>query len=122
MSTISTSTFDAESLRRAFAERDAALLLGLYADDATIEVADVDHPPSRPRRLEGREAIRAHVEEVFARDMTHEVDTVVVTGDAAGYSMRCGYPDGTRVLCAATAQLRGGRIIREVGVQAWDPS
>ena len=42
--------------------------------------------------------------------MTHSVEAVVVGDDALGYSIRCAYPDGTRVLCVATATLRDGRI------------
>ncbi|MCW3047551.1 MAG: nuclear transport factor 2 family protein [Solirubrobacterales bacterium] len=118
--TTPTSSFDAGVLRRAFENHDPAGLLALYADDATIELADARNTPSRPLRLEGREAIRAHLEDVLARDMTHAVDVVAVGEDAVGYSLRCAYPDGTRVLCAATAQLRDGRIVREVGVQVWD--
>jgi ketosteroid isomerase-like protein len=120
MSTTTTSTFDAGALRRAFENHDAAGLAALYADDATVELADAQNTPSRPLRLEGREAIRTHLEDVLAREMTHAVDVVAVGEDAVGYSLRCAYPDGTRVLCAATAQLRDGRIIREIGVQAWD--
>lgn len=121
MSTIHTPTkFDAAVLRRAYHDRDADALVELFADDATIEVADSQNTPSRPLRLQGREAIRAHLEEIFARDMTHEVDVVAVGDDAIGYTVRCAYPDGTRVLCAATARLRDGRIVSEVGVQAWD--
>jgi ketosteroid isomerase-like protein len=120
MTTIPTSTFDAAALRRAYHDQNAAALLGLYADDATIEVVDQQNPPSRPRRIQGKEAIRAHLEDVFSRDMTHELDVVAVSPEAIGYSMRCLYSDGTRVVCAATAALREGRIAREVGVQAWD--
>jgi ketosteroid isomerase-like protein len=120
MTTIPTSTFDAAALRRAYHEQDAAALLALYADDASIEVVDQQNPPSRPRRIEGKEAIRAHLEDVFSRDMTHELDVLAVGPDAVGYSVRCLYGDGTRVVCAATAALRAGRIAREIGVQAWD--
>jgi ketosteroid isomerase-like protein len=118
--TTSRSPFDADALRRAFENHDAAGLLALYADDATVELADARNTPSRPLRLEGREAIRAHLEDVLGRELTHVVDIVAVGDDAVGYSLRCAYPDGTRVLCAATARLRDGRIVREVGVQAWD--
>ena len=121
MSTTSiTTTFDVAALRRGFAEHDAAALASLYAPDATVEIADANNPPSRPSRLEGRDAIRAQLEDVLARDMTHELDIVVVADGAVGYSLRCAYPDGTRVLCVSTAQLRDGKIVREVGVQAWD--
>ena len=52
--------------------------------------------------------------------MTHEVDTVAVTGDSAGFSVRCAYPDGLRVLCVATAELSDGLIVRQLAAQAWD--
>jgi ketosteroid isomerase-like protein len=115
-----TSPFDAAAMRRAFDARDAGALLALYADDAAIELVDQQNPPSRPRRIQGKEALRAHLEDVFSRDMTHELDLVAVSPESVGYSLRCRYADGTRVTCAATGALRDGRIVREVGVQAWD--
>jgi ketosteroid isomerase-like protein len=120
MTTISSRTFDVAALRAAFAARDAAALLALYADDATIELIDAQHTPSEPRRLSGHEQLRAHFEDVFSRDMTHAVDIAAASPDALGYSLRCTYADGMKVVCAATAELRDGRIAREVGVQAWD--
>ena len=115
-----TTTFDVAALRRGFAQHDAGALASLYAPDAVVEIADANNPPSRPSRLEGRDAIRTQLEDVLARDMTHELDIVAVGDGAVGYSLRCAYPDGTRVLCVSTAQLRDGKIVREVGVQAWD--
>jgi ketosteroid isomerase-like protein len=115
-----TTTFDAAALRDAVEGRDAAGLLTLYAPDARIEIADPQNPPSRPRVIEGRDAIAAHLEDVYGRDMTHEVELIAASDTAVGYTVRCSYPDGTRVLCSATAQLRDGSIAREVGVQVWD--
>lgn len=112
-------TLDA-ALRGAYSTRDADALLALYADDATIELVDAVHTPSHPSVLRGHDALRAHFEDVFARDMTHEVDVVALGDGALGYSLRCAYPDGTKVVCAATAAVVDGAIVREVGVQAWD--
>jgi ketosteroid isomerase-like protein len=120
MSTTTTSTFDAAALRHGFDKKDAEELLALYAQDATVEIVDALNPPSKPQRHEGREAVRAHLEDILGRDMSHALDIVAVGDDALGYSLRCVYPDGTRVVCVATAQLRGGKIVREIGVQAWD--
>ena len=120
MTTIPTSTIDVAAMRRAFADRDAAAVLAFYADDATVELVDAQHTPSHPQRIEGREALRAHFEDVFSRDMTHAVDIAVASEDALGYSLRCTYADGMKVVCVANAELRDGRIAREVGVQAWD--
>ena len=123
MTSITTHTpLHADALRRAFADRDAAIATSLYADDATIEVADSQTTPSSPLKVEGREAIRAYFEDVFSRDMTHQVDTVAIDGDSAGFSVRCEYPDGVRVVCVATAQLSGGLIVRQLIAQAWDAS
>jgi ketosteroid isomerase-like protein len=120
MTTIPSSGIDADALRRAFSHRDTEALLALYADDATVEVVDHLNPPSAPRVIRGREQLRAHLDDVFARDMTHTVDIAATAPDALGYVLRCTYADGTKVVCAATAELRDGRIAREVGVQAWD--
>ncbi len=52
--------------------------------------------------------------------MTHEVDVVARRPDALGYTVRCSYPDGGRVRCSSLAELRDGRIAREVLLQVWD--
>jgi hypothetical protein len=120
MSISAPSMVDVDALRLAFATRDRALALALYADDASLEVVNVLNPPSSPLRLSGRAEIAAHLDEVFAREMTHEVDVVVAVPDALGYVLRCTREDGTKVVCAAMSVVADGRIVREVGVQAWD--
>jgi hypothetical protein len=121
MTTIpSSTTFDVAALRRAFADRDASTLAALHADDATLEFVDAEHPPSHPLRVAGREAIDAYITDLFARDMTHSVDDVALGDEVLGFSVRCRYPDGTRVLCVASARLREGRISHQVAAQAWD--
>jgi ketosteroid isomerase-like protein len=115
-----TKPFDTAALRRGIEGRDASALLELYGPDATIEIADADHGPSTPLRLQGRDAIAAHLSDVYARDMEHNVELVTTDGNALGYAVRCAYADGTVVRCVALAELRDGRISREIGAQAWD--
>lgn len=112
--------FDIEALKRAVEERDAAAQLSFFADDAEIETANKENTPSSPRVLRGREAIGAYLSDVASRDMTHSVDQAVVSGDSAAYTLRCSYPDGTKVLCVTALDLRDGQIVRQVGVEAWD--
>ena len=52
--------------------------------------------------------------------MSHELDIVAATAEAVGYSLRCSYADGTKVVCGGTSVVRDGLIVREVAVQAWD--
>ena len=70
--------------------------------------------------MPARDELRAMFEDVYGRDMTHEVGPVAVGPDSVGYAVRCTYGDGTKVLCVSAAQLRDGRIARETIVQSWD--
>ncbi|MEA2443475.1 MAG: hypothetical protein QOJ12_767 [Thermoleophilales bacterium] len=118
--THTTSSFDSAALKRAIEERDASGQLAAYADDARIEVVDKENPPSRPLVFSGREAIREYLEDVTSRDMSHEVSAIVVDGEHGAATVDCRYPDGTKVLCMCTMELRDGQITSQRGVQAWD--
>jgi ketosteroid isomerase-like protein len=118
MTTTATTTM--ATLRRALEASDGVALAALYADDAEVRFVDRAHPPSHPLVLSGRAAIAAHWEDVCGRDMTHRVADELETADRLAFTEDCGYPDGTRVLCATVAHLRGGAIVRQVVVQAWD--
>jgi len=120
MSTTITSTFDAAALRAAIEGHNPAALADLYTDDCVVEISDQTNTPSNPSRVEGKAALRAVFDDVYGRDMTHRLGTVAVGPDAVGYTVHCQYADGTKVLCAGVAELRDGKIAREIGVQAWD--
>jgi hypothetical protein len=120
MSTTISPSFDFEEFKRAIEERDSTGQIAFYAPDAEITIVDRIHTPAAPRVLRGRDEIRLWLEDVCERDMTHRLDMQVVGGGGAAFTEACRYADGTNVLCAAVIELRGGRIARQVGVQAWD--
>ena len=107
-------------LKRAIEGRKANALAGLYAEDAVVQVIDRDNPPSKPRNLQGRSAIAAYFEDVCGRDMTHKVESGLAVGNRLAFTQSCAYPDGTKVFCSAMIDLKGGKIARQVVVQAWD--
>jgi hypothetical protein len=107
-------------LKRAVEGRKAGALSAMYADDAVMQVIDRDNPPSKPRKLEGRDAIAAFHADVCGRDMTHKVENGVATGNRLAFTQSCAYPDGVKVFCSAMVELKGGKIIRQTVVQAWD--
>jgi ketosteroid isomerase-like protein len=113
-------SFDAEALRRGIEERDAATLLGLYAEDAELHVVDRSDQPSHPTVIRGRAAIGEYFADVCGRDMTHTIERLVVGDDNAAFIQDCRYPGGARVLCVAVLDLKDGLITRQSGVQAWD--
>jgi SnoaL-like domain len=107
-------------LKRAIEGRNARALAALYGEDAVVQIIDRDNPPSKPRSLEGRGAISAYFDEVYERDMTHKIESGVAVGKRLAFTQSCAYPDGTRVFCSAMVELKGGKIARQIVVQAWD--
>jgi ketosteroid isomerase-like protein len=115
-----TQTVSVEELKRAIEARDAKALIALYADDALLRIIDHDHPPRQPLDIKGKQAIAAYYEDVCGRAMTHRVDAALSNGEALSFTQMCTYPDGAKVYCAATLEAKGGKIVRQTSVQAWD--
>ena len=118
--TSSTTPLDLDALGRAIEQRDADGQLRHFAEDAVIEIVDREHPPSNPQRISGRAEIRAYLEDLTRRDMTHTVRHALADDDAAALWVDCLYADGTRVKCAGAFVVREGRIVRQDVVQEWD--
>jgi ketosteroid isomerase-like protein len=114
-------TITISALRRAIEGRDGKTLAGFYADDAVMQIIDQNNPPSRPFEVKGHDAIAAYFDDVCGRAMTHRVESGVAEGDRIAFTQACTYPDGNRVFCSATLELAGGKIARQISIQAWDP-
>ena len=110
----------APALKRAVEGRDAQALSAFYAEDAVVRIIDRSNPPSRPRELRGKQEIAAYWHDVCGRSMTHVVEATATEGDRLALTEACTYPDGTKVLCMAMAEIKNGNITRQTVVQAWD--
>lgn len=115
-----TKAVDGASIKKAIEGRDGKMLSSFYADDALVRVIDRNNPPSKPREIRGRAAISTFWDDICSRAMTHKVDTTIAEGDNLAFTQACAYPDGTKVFCAATVELKNGLIARQTVVQAWD--
>jgi ketosteroid isomerase-like protein len=111
---------DFEAARRAIEQRDADSLINLYADDAELRRIDRNSTPSSPMVLRGKQEIAEYWRDVFGREMAHHVQDEVLGEERVAFKDACEYPDGTRVLGADTLDVRDGKIVRHVSVQAWD--
>jgi ketosteroid isomerase-like protein len=109
-----------EVMRQAIENLDAEQLVGLYADDAEMLTVNRYTTPSSPKVLRGKEEITEHLRDVCGRAMTHRIENEVLGEDRVAFNEACEYPDGTKVLCAATLEVRDGKITRQVNVEAWD--
>jgi hypothetical protein len=118
MSTIT--TFDLDRFARAAEERDASTQLSMYGPGAIVTISDKIAQPGAPRVLRTRDEIRAWLEDMYSREMTHSVKHRVKDDTGAAYTEACRYPDGTNVLCATVIELDGGVISGQTVVQVWD--
>lgn len=109
-----------DGLRRAVETRDAGSLKSFYADDAVLTIIDNDNPPSKPRIISGAKDIGAFLDDVYSRDMTHNLEMGVIDGKRLAFVQGCRYDDGTRVIASSTAELGPSGIVRQTTVQAWD--
>ena len=112
------STLAIPVLRRAIESRDGDSLAGFYADDAVLRIIDHDNPPASPQEIKGRNAIASYYADVCGRTAMHRVNLGFAEGDRLAFIQTCTYPDGRRVFLSATLQLAGGKIARQVSVQA----
>lgn len=108
------------ALKRAIEDRNSKVLASFYANDAVLRVIDSNNPPSKPNSIKGKKAISAYFNDVCGRDMTHKVEGGVSDGKRLAFTQRCAYPDGTKVFCSTTIDLKAGKIARQTVVQAWD--
>ena len=120
MATQTSGGLDFESLHQAIEGRDAETLVGFYAEDAEVLTINRNTTPSSPRVLRGKEQIAEYLRDVCSREMTHRVENEIVGENRIAFQEACEYPDGTRVLGAQTLELRDGKIVRQVNVEAWD--
>jgi hypothetical protein len=109
-----------DAVRQAIETRNGSVLGGFYADDAVLLIIDQLNPPNQPREIKGHAAVAEYFDDVCGRAMTHAVENGIENGDRMAFTQTCHYPDGKGVFCSTTIQLSGGKIVRQVMVQAWD--
>jgi hypothetical protein len=120
MTTTAATSFELERFCRAAEQRDTQTQLAMYAPDATVTIADRVTQPGSPRVLHKQAEIRAWLDDVGGREMSHTVLHKVRDDSGAAFTEACRYPDGTNVLCATVLELSDGQITRQTVVQAWD--
>jgi hypothetical protein len=107
---------DFEALRHAIERRDPDLLLGFYADDARLSIANAQQ--SSPFGLGGKAEIAKHLRATFGQEASHRVERGVVGEHRVTFRESCDYPDGGRVVVETTLEVRDGKIVRQVDVVA----
>ena len=109
-----------EALRLAIERSDPDLVLGFYAEDAQLSIANAGLPQSSSFELRGRAEIAKHLRATFSQETSRRVEGEVVGDDRVTFWEACEYPDGSRVFVETTLEVRDGKIVRQVDVVAKD--
>ncbi len=110
---------DFEGLRRAIEHRDPEVMLGFYADDARLSIANASAPHAPPFELCGKAEIAKHLRSVFNQNTSHRVAREIVGEDRVTFLEACQYQDGSRIMVETTLEVRGGKIVRQADVVTW---
>jgi hypothetical protein len=109
-----------EALRLAIEQCDPDLVLGFYAEDAQLSIANAGFPQSSPFELRGKAEIAKHLRAVFGQETSRRVEGEVVGEERVTFREVCEYPDGSRVMVETKLEVRNGKIVSQVEVVAMD--
>jgi len=113
--------FDFAAFRRALERVDSKGLAEMFAEDAEWTEIDRRTPPASPAVLRGRQAITELGDHVASLNLDIRVFDEVVGDRRVAYSTECTYPDGKRVIAAATLELDDEGLVKSLReVQAFD--
>jgi hypothetical protein len=108
------------ALRTALQSHDEQAFVDAYADDAEVIAYSERNRPGSARSIKGRGEIEAWVRDFMSRNLQHSVGDEVIAGDRFAYTERCLYPTGENVVGIYICDVRDGKIVRQVGAEAWD--
>jgi hypothetical protein len=109
-----------ETYREAVHAHDERRILEAYADDAVVIAYSERNRPGSARAIEGRSQIEAWLHDVMERNLKHTLSNEVVGDDRFSFIETCVYPSGEHVVGAYACEVRDGKIVRQVGSEAWD--
>lgn len=114
------SAFDFDRFKRAFTGQDIATWAACFAEDGEwIEYRHRD-PPRAPHVMKGQGEIAHHLGLVKASNVALEIEDEVIGPDRAAFRVWVTLRDGRRIVEHVIIHHTGGRITRQVDVEAWD--
>jgi ketosteroid isomerase-like protein len=112
--------FDFAGYQRAVERLDVEQWASFYADDAEwIEYREAN-PPRAPNVMRGDASIREFVQGIANAGIQLIIEREVVDDVRAAYMLTATLGDGRRVIENVILDHDGGRITRQIDVEAWD--
>lgn len=112
--------FDYAGFKAAFEAKDYQAWIDFYADDAVWTEYRHFNPPQNPNVMRGKDAIDSFLKSVCAQPFTIRFDDEIVAGDRAAFRFIVTFPDGKQIYEHALLDTEGGKVTRQVEVEAWD--
>ena len=119
MSAQTQTRFDLGLLKRSFESWDLETLLDLYDEDVEQIEMDEVTPPAAPRKRNKAE-LRQIFENGCKAGVKISLDNPVPGDERAACTFTCAFDDGRRVVANSILDIRDGRIVRQLDVQARD--
>ncbi len=113
-------TFDFAKFKNAFETKDYRAWIDFYAADAVWTEYRHFNPPKNPNVMRGRDAIASFLQSICAQPFTIYFDDEILAGDRAAFRFIVTFPDGKQIYEHALLDTRGGKVTRQVEVEAWD--
>jgi SnoaL-like domain len=113
-------SFDFAGFKRAFTEQDVTAWVAYFAADSQWVEYKHSHPPRAPRVMDGQREIAEFIGRVKSSNVALEIEDEVVGPNRAAFRVWCTLPDGRRIIEHVIIHYAGGRITRQVDVEAWD--
>ena len=105
-----TNEFDLTGFSQAIRSADWQYQLAQYADNAEVEIVAAAQPAAPLGTLRGKPAIEQWLDAMSARAVGFDVRDAWSSPDKVEYTEECRYRDGSKLLFACTARVRGGQI------------
>ncbi len=113
--------FDFDGYRAAFEAKDVAAWIAYYADDAVwLEFSSQRNPPHEPNVMRGAGAIRVFMEHVAALPISLALSREVIGDERIAFVCTVDLGSGRLIVEHVIADVRDGRIVLHVDVEAWD--
>ncbi|OGL40436.1 hypothetical protein A3J32_03530 [Candidatus Saccharibacteria bacterium RIFCSPLOWO2_02_FULL_46_7] len=111
------SKFNLTNLKQAWEKGDAATLAGFVADSFEQTEIDESTPPNAPRKRTRLEYLDM-AERGLSSGAKMKVYNLVPGDERAAYSFTCHMPSGVKMVGNSIIEIKNGKIIKEVTVQA----
>ena len=114
-------SFDFAAFKQAFESQDVDRWASFYAPDAEWIEYRHTNPPRAPNRMTGQSEIKAFLGRVKASNVSLAITDEILGPTRAAFCVTCTLSDGVRrIIEHVIIHHSGGRITRQVDVEAWD--